>query len=153
MKRQLIKIAVIFVIFLTCSMFYFQWSVREAEKQDQYEEPLFQNNIVIKGIIDDISDSGNHCFNIIYLKSFKSTANYFNPFRKNTYPYSINGRNCEIYSWACVHDVERGDSIIIDSNKRSFLIIKKDTVNNLRSSLSFVDRELNYIKEHSKLKF
>lgn len=153
MKRELIKIGIVLLAFLIGGIFYLRYSIKEAESEDKYEEPLFQNNIIIKGIIDDISDSGNHCFNIIYLKDFVSTTHYFNPFKKDIFPYAIQRENCEIYSWACVHDAEHGDSIIIDSNKRSILIIKKDTVNNIEGNLTFVNRELNYIKENSKLKF
>jgi hypothetical protein len=155
MKKELIKIFRIAIFALTGWIFWIKYSIRTAEERDKYEEPLFQNNLVIKGIIDEISNSGNHCFNILYLKKFTGTLPYFNPYRnkKDIFPYAIKNGNCEIYSWACVYDAKPGDSIIIDSNKRSVMIITKDTLNNVRGNLTFVGGELGYIKEHSKLKF
>jgi hypothetical protein len=153
MKRKLIKIFRIAIFALTGWIFWIKYSIRAAEERDKYEEPLFQNHLVIKGVIDDISDSGNHCFNIIYLKNFISTAGYFNPYQENMFPYAIKGGNCEIYSRACVYNAEKGDSLIMDSDKRSLVIIKRDTADNIKGNLTFVSEEINYIREYSKLKF
>lgn len=65
MKKEFVKILCMAAFALTGWIFWIKYSIHAAEEKDRYEEPLFQNHLVIKGVIDDISDSGNHCFNII----------------------------------------------------------------------------------------
>lgn len=69
------------------------------------------------------------------------------------FPYAVKNGNCEIYFRACVYNAEKGDYVIMDSDKRSLVIIKKDTAENIKGNLTFVGEEINYIKEYSKLKF
>jgi hypothetical protein len=103
--------------------------------------------------VGGVSDSGNHCFGIIYLKDFVSNVKEFNPYKKDIFPYAIKNNEAEIYSWMCLYDVKEGDSIIVNSNDRSILVIKKDLREKKEGDLKFVNDEKDYIQQNSKLKF
>lgn len=153
MKKEIIKIVILFSVAIVGWMFWVKQSIKYAEIQDKYEQPFFQNNILINGRVSGISDSGNHCFGIIYLKDFVSNVKGFNPYKTDIFPYAIKNNEAEIYSWTCLYNVEAGDSIIINSNNRSILVIKKNSSEKIEGNLRFVNEEKDYIKENSKLKF
>ncbi|ODM52640.1 hypothetical protein [Elizabethkingia meningoseptica] len=133
--------------------FFVKYSSEAAEEQERYEAPFFNNHIIIKGVVDSLYDSGDHCFGIIYLKHFKSNVEEFDPYQKNVFPYAIQGNKCEIYSWACLHDIQKGDSVILDSDKRYVKIIARDTTYNVEGSLRFIDGKVFEVKRNTKLLF
>lgn len=153
MKKDIIKIAVLFSAAIVGWIFWVKQSIKDAEIQDKYEQPFFHNNILINGKVGGVNDSGNHYFGIIYLKDFVSNVKEFNPYKKDIFPYAIKNNEAEIYSWTCLYDVEEGDSIIVNSNDRSILVIKKDLREKKEGDLKFVNDEKDYIQQNSKLKF
>lgn len=153
MKKEIIKVLTVFFVAIVGWVFWIKYSIKDAKMQGKYERPFFQNNILINGVVSGKSDSGNHCFGIVYLKDFVSNVNEFNPYNKDIFPYAIKNGDAEIYSWTCLYNVEAGDSIIINSNDRSILVIKKDSNEKIEGNLRFVNSEKNYIQENSQLKF
>lgn len=153
MKKEITKILTVFCVAIVGWVFWIKYSIKDAEIQNKYEQTFFQNNILINGVVSGKSDSGNHCFGIIYLKDFVSSVQYFNPYKIDVFPYAIKNGDAEIYSWTCLYDVEAGDSIIINSNDRSILVIKKDSNKKIEGNLRFVDSEKKYVQENSQLKF
>ncbi|WP_407534689.1 hypothetical protein [Elizabethkingia miricola] len=146
-------ILVFFLIAIIGFPFFVKCSSKAAEEQEKYEAPFFQNHITIKGVVDSLYDSGDHCFGIIYLKHFKSNVKKFNPFQKDVFPYAIQGNECEIYSWTCLHDIQKGDSVILDSDKKYVKIISRNRTYNAEGNLRFIGGKVFEVKRKTKLLF
>ena len=110
-----------------------------------------KNNFILKGVVDSFEISNNHCFAVIYLKNFESNFNYFNPKKNKKYfPYAVKGINAEVYVKVCSTFIDEGDSIIVDSNKRT-VFFKTKSSGNHQSDLNFAQGDLGFIREKSTI--
>lgn len=124
-----------------------KWGAQEYKK-DSLE---LKNDFILKGIVDSFQISNNHCFAVIYMSHFESNFNYFNPKKNKKYfPYAINGKSAEVYTGVCARQIDSGDSIIIDSNKRT-VFFKTKSIGNHYGDINFVEGDIGYIKENSQL--
>ncbi|MDF2552760.1 MAG: hypothetical protein K0R77_2035 [Chryseobacterium sp.] len=124
-----------------------KWGAQEYKK-DSLD---LKNDFKLKGIVDSFHISNNHCFAVIYMSNFESNFNYFNPKKKKKYfPYAIKGENAEIYTQVCGSQINSGDSVIIDSNKRT-VFFKTKPIGNHEGDINFVQGDIGYIKKKSQL--
>lgn len=124
---------------------------RRGKEEYQKDSLLLKNNFKMEGIVDSFYVSNNHCFAVIYLNVFQSNVKYFNPKKENNYfPYAINDGKAEIYTQVCASQIDVGDSVLIDSNYRT-VYFKTKSIGNHQGEINFVQGDIGYIKEKSKL--
>lgn len=124
-----------------------KWGAREYKK-DSFD---LKNDFMLKGIVDSFQISNNHCFAVIYLSHFETNFKYFNANKNKKYfPYAINGKSAEVYTRVCAKQIDSGDSIIIDSNKKTIFFRTKN-LGNHEGEINFVQGDIGYIKQKSKL--
>ena len=122
-----------------------KWGDEEYKKDSH----LLKNNFVLKGTVDYVDFSNNHCFSVIHIKNFKSTVQVFNPKKgENYFPYAVEWGNAEVYVNVCSTFIDSGDSVIVDSNKRT-AFFKTKSVGNHQSDIKFVQGELSFIRKKS----
>ena len=114
---------------------------------------FFQNHIIIKGVVDSLYDSGDHCFGIVYLKHFKSNVKEFNPFQKMFFLMQFKGNECEIYSWACLHDIQKRRFCYFRFRQKYVKIISRNTTYNAEGNLRFIGGKVFEVKRKTKLLF
>lgn len=141
------KIPIMFLLFI---LMVYQTNKCGTEEY-QKDSLLLKNDFKLEGVVDSFHISNNHCFAIIYISDFKSNSSYFNPKNGDYYfPYAVKGENAEIYTQVCASQIDSGDSIIIDSNKRT-VYFKTKSIGNHQGDINFVQGDFSYIKEKSKL--
>ena len=80
-----------------------------GKEEYQKDSLLLKNDFVLKGIVDDVFFSNNHCFSVIHLTDFTSNFKYFNPKKDNIYfPYAIEGKRAEVYTNVCSTQIDSG---------------------------------------------
>ncbi|KUJ50793.1 hypothetical protein [Chryseobacterium sp. JAH] len=146
MKNKL-KIPIMLILFVLMVFQLQKWGEQEYKK-DSLE---LKNDFVLKGIVDSFQISNNHCFAVIYLSHFESNFNYFNPKKNKKYfPYAISNKGAEVYTAVCAGQIDSGDSIIIDSNKRT-VFFRTKILGNHEGEINFAQGDIGYIKDKSKL--
>ncbi|WP_435524784.1 hypothetical protein [Chryseobacterium indoltheticum] len=141
------KIPIMLLLFILMVYLINKCGAEEYQK----DSLLLKNDFKLKGIVDSYQISNNHCFAIIYINYFESNFSYFNPKNgENYFPYAVKGENAEIYTEVCGSQIDSGDSIIIDSNKRT-VYFKTKSIGNHQGEINFVQGNIGYIKEKSKL--
>lgn len=141
------KIPIMLILFIFTVYQIQKWGAQEYKK-DSLE---LKNDLILKGIVDSFQISDNHCFAVIYMSHFESNFNYFNPKKNKKYfPYAIDGKSAEVYTGVCARQIDSGDSIIINSNKRT-VFFKTKSIGNHYGDINFVEGDIGYIKDNSQL--
>ena len=124
-----------------------------GEKEGKINDKLLKNNLEIKGVIDSIHISKNHCFAIFYVKNIETNTKTFNQkLNRKYFPYAIKNGKSEIYAHVC--DFENiGDTIILNSNEKIITIKQNSNGKNSMRDIGIVTEEddMEYIKLNSTL--
>lgn len=117
-----------------------------GSEESKIENKLLKNNIEIKGIIESIKISKNHCFAIIQVKNLEANRKIFNQVLNRKYfPYVIKNNQSEIYAHIC--DLENiGDTITLNSNEKIIKI--KDN-----STGKISERDIGIVKEETDMEY
>jgi hypothetical protein len=144
------KIAfIVFTLFLFGLFLLFKIGEKEGEINDK----LLKNNIKIKGVIESIQISNNHCFAIFHVKNIETSTKIFNQkLNRKYFPYAIKNGKSEIYAHICNFE-NIGDTITLNSNEKIITIKHNSNGENSIGDIGIVSEEddMNYIKLHSKL--
>jgi hypothetical protein len=121
----------------------------------QKTEKYLNNNFIIIGEVTDIKVSNNHCFGILSLKvdsvnlgSFTDTT-----MKEGIYPYKFKGNYAEVY-FNIPGDAKKGDTIIVDSNKKTVFHYLVNGAHKVYNNLTIIKNPTNieYVRENSILK-
>ena len=139
----------VFILFI-CGIFLL---FKIGEKEGVIDDKLLKNNVEIRGVIESIQISNNHCFAIIHLKNIETNTKIFSQkLDKKYFPYTIKNGKSEIYAHIC--DFENiGDTIILNSNEKIITIRQNSNGKKSVRDIGIVSEEtdMNYIKLNTKL--
>jgi len=145
--KDFVRILLLLILFVLMVYQIQKWGNEEYKK----DSILLKNDFVLKGTVDYIDFSNNHCFSVIHLKDFKCNIQVFNPKQGEKYfPYAVNYGDAEVYVNVCSTFIDSGDSVIVDSNKRTAFFKTKSSGNH-QGDITFVQGEISFIRKKSKL--